>query len=288
MKLSSFNKFILSILLIFNIFSCKTDTSVNPEVTVQNLQKDEDFNRLVSSLTKMRLRFDIRMSEYRSFEDVEKHRNTIEFLAAQSDPISQERLIKELGFKDKGDYLTIQSELYNSKARLFKKYGIDSSSDLAEFEGVMKGALSESRTLVKAREGLCIHCFFNNCDNCTGGTGEGKESHIPDSGGGNCFNEKNKCLNDATRQKEIDINLARGEYHEKAALCLMGAIGAGGLAAGQTIYLGPFSIPAGGAVFGITGGSCLYGVYLQYSSKIESAELKYQQSKDSCYSRFKC
>lgn len=236
----------------------------------------------------MRHRFDIRMSENKSFEDVEKHRNTIEFLAAQTDPISQERLIKELGFKDKGDYLTIQSELYNSKARLFKKYGIDSSSDLAEFEGVMKGALSESRTLVKAREGLCIHCFFNNCDNCTGGTGEGKDSFIPDSGGGNCLNEKNKCLNDATRQKEIDINLARGELQEKAALCIIAAGGLGVAFAGQTIYLGPFFIPAGGAAAGITGGSCLFGVYFQYFSKIESAELKYQQSKDSCYSRFKC
>ncbi len=288
MKFSFVNKFVLATLLTFNIFSCNTNIPINPEVTAQNLQKDDDFKRLVSTLTKMRLRFDIRMSEYKSFEDVEKHRNTIEFLAAQTDLISQERLITELGFKDKDDYLNIQSELYHARARLFKKYGIDSSSDIAEFEGVMKSALSENRTLANAREGLCTHCFFNNCDNCTGGTGEGKDSYIPDSGGGNCFNEKNKCLSDASRQRELDLNLAKGEFQEKAAICLMGAFGAGATVIGETIYIGPYSIPAGLGVFTITGGGCLYGVYLQYQSKIESAEFKYQQSKDSCYSRFKC
>lgn len=70
MKLSVYSKLILSILLTFNFWACDTENQVPPTVTTQIIQNDKDFNQFVNALTKMRNRFDARMSEYKNFSDV--------------------------------------------------------------------------------------------------------------------------------------------------------------------------------------------------------------------------
>lgn len=242
----------------------------------------------------MRNRFVARMSEYKNFSDVDKHRRTIEFLAAQSDPISQEKLIRELGFKDIDDYIEIQNQVKASRTRLLKKYDINTDSELNDFEGVLKNAVIENNNLAKARgdwDNLCTHCFFNNCNNCNGSnspTGEGKDSSRPDGGGGDCLKKKLECLDRASRQKMSDAQNANGALILAISTCVGSGAAAGTSVAGSTFFAGPYAVLAGIVTGGVSGGACLAGVYLVYQSAMENAELKYLETKDKCYSQYNC